>query len=157
MAEVSRWFLGVARSSPHPGAVVSTRNTTRAATLLLLLATACTDDSPITEAPVEPPPPPPPGAVGQLRTAAMENRLAVSWQPPAGTATQYQIEACRDGQCDTTLVVNDTTEATVRLWEYYEWFRIRVRGRQLSPARPVLDAGGQLWPLVPRFHHANGP
>ena len=72
----------------------------------------------------------------------MENRLAVSWQPPAGTSTQYQIEACRDGLCDTTLVVTDTTEATVRLWEYYEWFRIRVRaGNFLPQARSATPVG----------------
>ena len=105
----------------------------RTAILLLLVFAACTDGSHVTEPPVEPPPPPPPGTVGQLRTAAMENRLAVSWGPPSGTATQYQIEACRDGLCDTTLVVNDTTEATVSLWEYYEWFRVRVRAGNFVP------------------------
>ena len=129
----------------------------RAAIPLLLSATACADDAHITAAPVEPRPPPPPGAVGPLRTAAMENRIAVSWRPPSGTATQYEIEACRDRLCDTTLVVTDTTEATVRLWEYREWFGIRVRAANFPPQDRSSPPVGSYGPWSPEITTRTGP
>lgn len=130
---------------------MSARMMVRGAIPLLLLATACADDAQINAARVGTRPPPPPGAVGPLRTAAMENRIAVSWRPPSGTVTQYETEACRDGLCDTTLVVDDTTEATVRLWEFYEWFGVRVRAGNLLPQGRSSPAVGGYGPWSPEI------